>query len=358
MLHFKKPTAGEHLITADDCSTIREKDKCLALAGCTYCQNKYSPMPGSDGVCLSAEQAKLLPKMGYKCQSGAPQEQQQQQQQQQHMEASAGRQAPHGKQPSGGGDNCGKLREKKQCLKGASACVWCQNKYSPWPGSDGVCTSPDQAQYLPDSTYKCSKPPPAQHTAAAAGAAAVAAQAAMASSVEPAPHGKQPSGGGDNCGKLHEKKQCLHADACVWCQNKYSPWPGSDGVCTSPDQAQYLPDSTYKCSKPRPAQHAAATAAAATAGPAQPAAAAAAAGSAKPGQPGKSCSSVHVEKQCVKQRGCIWCQNMFSPMPGSDGVCIEPDYKKQLPKWTYKCSDDAQGSKGQQARTAAPVAAA
>ncbi|WIA20222.1 hypothetical protein OEZ85_006064 [Tetradesmus obliquus] len=231
------------MITADDCSTIREKDKCLALAGCTYCQNKYSPMPGSDGVCLSAEQAKLLPKMEYKCQSGAPQEQQQQQQQ--HMEASAGRQAPHGKQPSGGGDNCGKLREKKQCLKGASACVWCQNKYSPWPGSDGVCTSPDQAQYLPDSTYKCSKPPPAQHTTAAAGAAAVAAQAAMASSVEPAPHGKQPSGGGDNCGKLREKKQCLHADACVWCQNKYSPWPGSDGVCTSPDQAQYLPDSTY-----------------------------------------------------------------------------------------------------------------
>lgn len=25
MLHFKKPTAGEHMITADDCSTIREK---------------------------------------------------------------------------------------------------------------------------------------------------------------------------------------------------------------------------------------------------------------------------------------------------------------------------------------------
>jgi hypothetical protein len=47
---------------------------------------------------------------------------------------------------------------------------------------------------------------------------------------------------------------------------------------------------------------------------------------------------------------------MFSPMPGSDGVCIEPEYKKQLPKWTYRCSDDVLGSKQQQ--QAADTAAA
>jgi hypothetical protein len=86
------------------------RDKCLALAGCLYCKNKFSPMLGSDGVCLSADQAKLLPKTGYECESSAPQ--QKQQQQQQRMEASAGLQAADDKQPSGGDDNCGKLREK------------------------------------------------------------------------------------------------------------------------------------------------------------------------------------------------------------------------------------------------------
>jgi hypothetical protein len=49
---------------------------------------------------------------------------------------------------------------------------------------------------------------------------------------------------------------------------------------------------------------------------------------------------------------------MFSPMPGSDGVCIDLDYKKQLPKWTYKCSDDVEGSQRQQEHTAVAVAVA
>jgi hypothetical protein len=63
-------------------------------------------MPGSDGVCLSADQAKLLPATGYKCQSAAPQ------QQQQHVQKFSTHLAAAGKQPAGGGDNCGKIREK------------------------------------------------------------------------------------------------------------------------------------------------------------------------------------------------------------------------------------------------------
>ncbi|KAF6261179.1 hypothetical protein COO60DRAFT_812780 [Scenedesmus sp. NREL 46B-D3] len=141
-------------------------------------------------------------------------------------------------------DACSTLRERKKCLHRSGACVWCQNKYSPWPGSDGVCTSPDQAKYLPDSTYKCSKITLQLQRAAAATRAQPAAVNRQAAAA------KQPSGGGDDCGQLREKKKCLHrSGACVWCQNKYSPWPGSDGVCTSPDQAKYLPESTYKCSK-------------------------------------------------------------------------------------------------------------
>lgn len=55
-------------------------------------------------------------------------------------------------------------------------------------------------------------------------------------------------GGGDQCGKIREKQDCT-PDGCLWCANKYSPWPGSDGVCVSEDQAKYLPDATYKCKK-------------------------------------------------------------------------------------------------------------
>jgi hypothetical protein len=65
-----------------------------------------------------------------------------------------------------------------------------------------------------------------------------------------------------------------------------------------------------------------------------------------------------VKKQCAKQHGCIWCQNMFSPTAGSDGVCIEPEFKKQLPKWTYKCSDDGQARGKKQTVPGAAVAAA
>jgi hypothetical protein len=93
-----------------NCTIMHCRDKCLALAGCFYCKNKYSPMPGSDGVCLSADQAKLLPKTGYECESGPPQDQQQQQP---HAQASVQHKVAGDKQPSGGGDdNCGKLREK------------------------------------------------------------------------------------------------------------------------------------------------------------------------------------------------------------------------------------------------------
>jgi hypothetical protein len=94
-------------ITQFKAAVLLCRDKCLALPGCTYCKNKFSPQPGSDGVCLSADQAKLLPAAGYECKSAAPQ-----QQQQQHGAGSLAQLPAAGKQPAGGGDNCGKIREK------------------------------------------------------------------------------------------------------------------------------------------------------------------------------------------------------------------------------------------------------
>lgn len=51
----------------DDCGMIRNKKKCTP-DGCLWCANKYSPWAGSDGACVSTEQAEYLPDITYTCQ--------------------------------------------------------------------------------------------------------------------------------------------------------------------------------------------------------------------------------------------------------------------------------------------------
>lgn len=54
------------------CGAIREKEKCTPM-NCLWCGNKYSPWAGSDGVCVSEDQAKYLPDYSYKCERIKPQ---------------------------------------------------------------------------------------------------------------------------------------------------------------------------------------------------------------------------------------------------------------------------------------------
>jgi hypothetical protein len=44
------------------------------------------------------------------------------------------------------------------------------------------------------------------------------------------------------------------------------------------------------------------------------------------------CMVHHVKRDCRATPGCYWCQNIFSPMPGSDGVCTNGPDTAQLPR--------------------------
>ncbi|KAF8055936.1 hypothetical protein HT031_006575 [Scenedesmus sp. PABB004] len=59
------PGGGDH--PGGGCTTLRERDDCVAAPDCVWCKNKWSPMPGSDGVCVSEEESKRLPDMSYHC---------------------------------------------------------------------------------------------------------------------------------------------------------------------------------------------------------------------------------------------------------------------------------------------------
>lgn len=48
------------------------------------------------------------------------------------------------------------------------------------------------------------------------------------------------------------------------------------------------------------------------------------------------CAKVHYEEQCT-MKGCVWCRNIYSPWPGSQGVCDWEDKAKELPQFMYKC---------------------
>lgn len=57
--------------------------------------------------------------------------------------------------------------------------------------------------------------------------------------------------------------------------------------------------------------------------------------------PPKPCSELHDKEQCAVRKGeCVWCQNTYSPMPGSEGVCVDPEQAKYLPKYAYDCEGD------------------
>lgn len=74
-------------------------------------------------------------------------------------------------------------------------------------------------------------------------------------------HGKhkkkkdKPAPAAPDCSQSHTKEACRGEEAaaagCVWCQNKGSPFPGSDGVCLEKTKTHDMPPMIYKCDKPR-----------------------------------------------------------------------------------------------------------
>jgi hypothetical protein len=172
------------------------------------------------------------------------------------------------------------------------------------------------------------------------------------------------------CEVLHFRKQC-NKPGCFWCENIHAFWPGSKGVCLEASQVKLLPNWNYHCYKQPAATPAVAkrlvtsvmhlpssavqTAAAypsvsrgpSVITPAQPAeAAAATAPKQLPLDPSViACSTLHYREEC-HVKGCVWCDNKWSPVPGSDGVCIEEEYVPELTPWVYKCHIKANSSGG------------
>lgn len=60
-----------------------------------------------------------------------------------------------------------------------------------------------------------------------------------------------------------------------------------------------------------------------------------------PVDPEAACPIHHYKGQCKGLKGCIWCINKYSPVPGSDGVCIAVEDAWELPIWTYTCLYDS-----------------
>jgi hypothetical protein len=85
--------------------------------------------------------------------------------------------------------------------------------------------------------YKCDSHP------TAASSADDEQQPAVPAQLPSAAHAAAGAGGGGQCGKFHVKEECRqHAPdlGCLWCQNKHSPFPGSDGMCVDEPQP-FLP---------------------------------------------------------------------------------------------------------------------
>jgi len=67
-----------------------------------------------------------------------------------HRRHGGGKDKPSPPPPSG--TACSTTREKKACRL---PCVWCRNKGSPFPGSDGVCLEAAKVHDLPPMIYEC-----------------------------------------------------------------------------------------------------------------------------------------------------------------------------------------------------------
>lgn len=62
------------------------------------------------------------------------------------------------------GASCSSTRAKEDCV---APCVWCRNKGSPFPGSDGVCLEATKTHDLPPMIYSCEDPKERQVVVAA-----------------------------------------------------------------------------------------------------------------------------------------------------------------------------------------------
>jgi hypothetical protein len=53
------------------------------------------------------------------------------------------------------GTECYNIREKRKCT--LKPCVWCTNKWSPYPGAKGFCEWEEKVKELPEIVYDCKK---------------------------------------------------------------------------------------------------------------------------------------------------------------------------------------------------------
>lgn len=192
------------------------------------------------------------------------------------------------------GTDCYLVRDREECT--GKQCVWCHNKWSPMPGSDGFCEWKAKVGELPSIVYDCKRVKPqgqqqeqqaqhekdshvsnsragpaegrgpvpvraatasssALHQGAAAGAAAAGSRQPGGPRLAslPAAAGVRAAPDGSECYKIKERSDCTPAE-CVWCRNKWSPWESAQGVCVWEKKASELPDWAYSCHHVKPSQ--------------------------------------------------------------------------------------------------------